>query len=301
MTTKEYINKWLAGTLSESEQQAFEKTQDFQELRKLDQHIKQFRAPAYESEMQYANLIKKLPQKTKVVSVKWMQPLLKVAAAVLMVIISYVLYDTFSIDRFQTETAAQSEIFLPDSSRVILNAQSDINYSAFNWQKNRSLQLQGEAFFEVAKGSNFDVKTKLGTVTVVGTKFNVISRRDYFEVVCFEGKVQVKFGDRSESITSGIMFRAINNEIVVRNIRQADGPSWILNESSFSSMPYAYVIDELSRQYDVTIKADSVNTNTLFTGSFVHDDLELALKAITRPLNLEFDVRGKEIILTSEN
>jgi ferric-dicitrate binding protein FerR (iron transport regulator) len=301
MKNKEYIEKWLEGSLSESERQAFEKTRDFKDLEKLDHALKQFKAPEYVSEEEYIKIQQKLQNETKVVPLKWLQPFLKVAAALLVIVVGYGLYNTFLTESIQTEMASQSELFLPDSSRVMLNAQSDISYGSYNWQSNRSLQLKGEAFFEVAKGSTFDVNTALGTVRVLGTKFNVISRGGYLEVVCFEGKVQIEFGARTESITPGVMFRVLNGKITVKNVKLADKPSWILNESSFTSMPYAYVIDELERQYNTVIKTKSVNTSLLFTGSFVHEDLELALKAITGPLNLQYTIQGKEIILTGEN
>jgi ferric-dicitrate binding protein FerR (iron transport regulator) len=301
MKDKGYIEKWLEGTLSESERQAFEKTSDYKDLEKLDHELKKFRAPDYVSEAEYIKIQQKLQQETKVVPLNWLQPFLKVAAAVLVIVVGYGLYNSFLTENIRTEMASQSELFLPDSSRVMLNAQSDINYSAYNWQKNRSLQLKGEAFFEVAKGSKFDVKTALGTVSVLGTKFNVISRGEYLEVVCYEGKVQIEFGAHTESITPGVMFRALNGEIMVKDVKLPDEPSWMLNESSFTGMPYAYVIDELERQYSTVIKTKSVDTSLLFTGSFVHDDLELALKAITGPLNLQFTIQDKEIILTGEN
>jgi len=300
MKNKEYIEKWLEGSLSESERQAFEKTRDFKDLEKLDHALKQFKAPDYVSEEEYIKIQQKLQNETKVVPLKWLQPFLKVAAALLVIVAGYGLYNTFLTESIQTEMASQSELFLPDSSRVMLNAQSDISYGSYNWQSNRSLQLKGEAFFEVAKGSTFDVNTALGTVRVLGTKFNVISRGEYLEVVCFEGKVQIEFGPRTESISPGVMFRALNGKITVKNVKLAEKPSWILNESSFNSMPYAYVIDELERQYNTVIKTKSVNTSLLFTGSFVHEDLELALKAITGPLNLQYTIQGKEIILTGE-
>lgn len=301
MKNKAYIEKWLAGTLSESERQAFEKTSDFKELEKLDRELKHFKAPDYASEGEYIKLQQKLQRETKVVPLNWLQPFLKVAAALLVFVVGYGLYNAFLKENIQTEMASQSEFFLPDSSRVILNAQSDINYRAYNWQKKRSLQLNGEAFFEVAKGSKFDVKTALGTVSVLGTKFNVISRGEYLEVVCYEGKVQIEFGTRTESITPGVMFRALNGEIMVKDVKLPDEPSWMLNESSFTGMPFAYVIDELERQYNTVIETKSVDTSLLFTGSFVHDDLELALKAITGPLNLKYTIGEKEIILTGEN
>ena len=303
MTTKEYIEKYLTGTLSETEQQAFEKTQDYNELQKLDDHLKNFKAPEYVPEMEYANLKRKLPSEAKVISVNWLQPFLKVAAAVLVVIAGYALYNTLlrDQDHIQTEMANQEEIILPDSSTAILNALSSIKYSSHNWQKNRTLQLKGEAFFEVNKGSKFDVNTMIGTVTVLGTKFNVVVRDEYFQVVCFEGKVQVEYKGGTNILTAGRMFRALNGETLLSDVKLADKPSWMLNESSFSSLPYAYIIDELERQYNVVVKTKSVNTAVLFTGSFVHNDLELALQALTRPLNLKYSVEGKEIILTGEN
>ena len=46
------------------------------------------------------------------------------------------------------------------------------------WKNERSVNLDGEGFFKVAKGSKFDVETSAGTVSVVGTQFNVKNRKD---------------------------------------------------------------------------------------------------------------------------
>jgi ferric-dicitrate binding protein FerR (iron transport regulator) len=301
MTTKEYIDKWLMGTLSESERIAFEKTKDFKELQKLDYHLKQFKAPDYAPQEEYINLKQKLPREAKVISINWLQPFLKVAAAVLVVIVGYGLYAMLLTENIRTQMANQSSFLLPDSSSVLLNAQSEITYGTYNWQENRELELAGEAFFKVAKGSQFDINTTLGTVTVLGTQFNVIARGEYFEVVCFEGKVQVAHEGGTENLTAGSMFRVLNGETLTADVKLAGKPSWTLNESSFSSLPYTYIIDELERQYDVVVETQSVDTAVLFTGSFVHSDLELALQALTRPLNLTYSIKGKEIILTGED
>lgn len=301
MTTKEYIDKWLMGTLSESQRIAFEKTKDFKELQKLDYHLKQFKAPDYAPQEEYINLKQKLPREAKVISINWLQPFLKVAAAVLVVIVGYGLYAMLLTENIRTQMANQSSFLLPDSSSVLLNAQSEITYGTYNWQENRELELAGEAFFKVAKGSQFDINTTLGTVTVLGTQFNVIARGEYFEVVCFEGKVQVAHEGGTENLTAGSMFRVLNGETLTADVKLAGKPSWTLNESSFSSLPYTYIIDELERQYDVVVETQSVDTAVLFTGSFVHSDLELALQALTRPLNLTYSIKGKEIILTGED
>jgi ferric-dicitrate binding protein FerR (iron transport regulator) len=301
MTQQDYIQKWLEGTLSEEERQAFEKTQDYTDLQKIDNHLKYFKAPYYNSEEEYAKVKTKLTKGAKIVSFDWVKPLLKVAAVLLIAVIGYGIFYSVSTVHLQTELANQSEFYLPDSSRVLMNAQSDLNYNSFSWQNNRSLELQGEAFFEVTKGSKFDVETSLGTVSVLGTKFNVKIRDEYFEIVCFEGKVQVEYENMKEILTAGKMFSALNRAAVVSNAKLEDRPSWLLNESSFNSLPYSYIIAELERQYDVEVTTKGIDTTVLFTGSFQHNDLELALKALTGPLNLTYKINGKEIILTSEN
>jgi ferric-dicitrate binding protein FerR (iron transport regulator) len=301
MTQQEYIQKWLEGTLTESELQAFEKTQDYADLQKLDDHLQYFKAPEYEPEKEYALVNQKLPKATKVVSVNWMNPLLKVAAVFLIAIIGYAVFSSISTVDLKTKLADQAEFYLPDSSRVLMNAQSELHYRSFNWQNNRKIELQGEAFFEVSKGSKFDVQTSLGTVSVLGTKFNVSIREEYFQVDCFEGKVQVEYEGKLDTLTAGKMFRAFKDEALVTNVKLDDQPSWLGNESNFKSLPYSYVIAELERQYDVSITTESVDMTVLFTGSFIHDELEIALQGITSPLNLDYEIDGKEIILTGEN
>ena len=71
------------------------------------------------------------------------------------------------------------------------------------------------------------------------------------------------------------------------------------NKSVFRSTPFSIVVDELERQYNISISGDQRNTQTLFTGSFYHENLDTALQAITIPLNLEFSINGNEVVLKS--
>ena len=63
-------------------------------------------------------------------------------------------------------------------------------------------------------------------------------------------------------------------------------PSWVNNESYFKSMPLSFVLNEFERQYNITLESQNIDTKQVYTGSFAHDDLELALKSITLPLNI---------------
>ena len=66
-------------------------------------------------------------------------------------------------------------------------------------------------------------------------------------------------------------------------------------------MPFKEVIQELERQYDVKVDAQEINTTVLFTGEFVNNDLNLALKSITLPLNIDYSiVDDRQIYLTGK-
>ena len=84
--------------------------------------------------------------------------------------------------------------------------------------------------------------------------------------------------------------------IIAREKETLLQPSWMNNESSFKSMPFSYVIREFERQYNVTINPQSIDLEQLFTGSFSHENIEMALKSITLPLNVKYNFKNKATI-----
>ena len=104
------------------------------------------------------------------------------------------------------------------------------------------------------------------------------------------------FQGKSLELTSGNTFKIYQGNQYLEAIGIAE-PSWIHNKSTFSSVPYEQVLDELERQYDITISGASVYNDTIFTGSFTHQNLDTALQAITIPLNLSYVMKGNEVVL----
>ena len=187
---------------------------------------------------------------------------------------------------------SQKTVFeLPDASKVSLNSLSSVAYDKKKWSKNRSLKLHGEAYFEVAKGSKFDVETSEGIVSVLGTKFTVKQRKNYFEVQCFEGVVGVSAKNNNYTLTKGKTFRIINNRSTLDSM-QAIQPDWTQNRSTFKSIPLHFVLDELERQYGIEIDVKNVDTDRLFTGGFDHTNVNAALESITSPFNLTYKKEG---------
>ena len=301
MTDEEYIKKWLDGTLSKEERKVFETTEDFQSLQELSRAIQAFQAPKYdvEAELQRLQISKARESKEgRVVHMGWTKTLLRIAAALVLMIGGYLLFFHQPVTVMETLAGEKSEFFLPDSSEVTLNAYSRLAYQKRSWKRKREVELDGEAFFKVAKGARFDVNTSAGIISVLGTQFNVKNRQDYFEVICYEGLVQVQRDEEVRKLPANQRFSILNG-VMISSAVQAPSPRWLGNVSAFQSVPVIQVIRELERQYDVNVAVSNLDPGQLFTGSFIHSDLELALKSITIPLHLKYHINGEQSVVLS--
>ena len=232
------IKKWLDNNLNTEEQNAFEQLTDYKELIQLNAALKNFKAPEFSIENTYTNLQPKLkPNSTK--TNNWLQPLLKIAA-VLVVGFSLFYYPTTLDTEIATTIAEQTHIELPDASKVSLNANSDLTYNKTNWATKREVQLNGEAFFKVAKGQKFNVITNDGIVSVLGTQFNVKQRKSYFEVTCYEGLVAVTHNNKTTQLEPGHTFLIRDGKLLANEKENAVQPNWLHGESSFKNQCYFF-------------------------------------------------------------
>ncbi|MBU2941015.1 FecR family protein [Lacinutrix sp. C3R15] len=298
MNKEELILKWLDNDLSPKELQAFEALEDYESLTKLAKYSKGFKAPEFDTEAVLETTLRGINAK-KSTTKKWFQPMLKVAA-ILAICLGIYYYTTTLDHSFTTDFAEKSSIELPDHSLVHLNAISKISFNKKNWNTNRTITLDGEAFFKVEKGSTFHVKTDAGTITVLGTQFNVKQREDYFEVVCYEGSVQINYNTGKSILKAGDSFLILNGKVTTATTTFVKQPEWLSHISAFSSVPLNKVLEEFERQYHVQFDTTNIETNTLYTGKFTHKNIDIALKSITQPLQLSYTKTNKTIILSRE-
>ena len=298
MKKEELIKKWLDYNLSTEELNAFEQLEDYNNIIQLDTALTDFKAPDFSIDNNYESIKPKLKKETAK-SNEWLKPLMKFVA-ILAIGFSIYYYTTTLDTHIDTIVAQHAKVELPDSSTVNLNANSTLSFNKNNWNDDREVRLNGEAFFNVAKGQKFDVITSIGIVSVLGTEFNVNQRKNYFEVTCYEGLVAVTHRDKTVKLKPGYTFRIINGKLRANEKENTTQPSWLRGESSFNSIPLKYVISELKNQYNIDISTNNVDTSRLFTGSFTHKNLDLALQSVTIPLNLGYSKSGKSIVLKRE-
>lgn len=186
---------------------------------------------------------------------------------------------------------------LPDGSEVLLNKNSSIVYS--DDFSERSLTLEGEAFFQVEKGSRFDVNTAEGVVSVLGTSFNVFGEDDLFEVQCYTGKVKVSLADQDSQDRLLLPQEETSlSQGSLAEVRSFDGtaPMWMNGWAfAYDAVPLKKVLKDLERRYDVRIEWDEKGAET-FTGEFETEDLDIALKTICLPYGFDYQIDESQIV-----
>ncbi len=293
-----FLSRWINGELSEEERKAFESHPEYTHYAKIMAGADALDLKEYDVEKELASLKSKRNQAPvkKQGSIIKLWPYFAAAASIALILGMFL----FNADAsYSTKYGEQLSVALPDGSEMILNAKSNAIFDEKNWDKNRLVTLEGEAFFKVKKGSKFTVSTKHGDVTVLGTQFTVQSLQSLFEVQCFEGKVSVTNLKNKEILTAGKAYRNLDNNNPQQWVFEAKEPSWITNTSSFRSIPLKYVFKELEEQYNITINTSSVDLSTIYTGTFPNNNKEIALNTVFSTLGINYSLSddGKTVVL----
>ena len=301
MDKETLIKKWLNDELSPAEKQAFEQGEDFAFYQAIIDNASHFKASNVSEPESFQEFQSAYQDKTTSVrSLRKYGSLLRIAAVLVIAFGVYFALFHNSSTEVQTLVAQQTTVELPDATQVILNADSKIEYNTTDWKADRQVSLDGEAYFKVAKGARFDVLTSQGTVSVVGTEFNVKQRNDYFEVQCYEGVVNVSSGNISKTLRAGDIYRRLNDKFS-QDKTTLTAPHWTQNRSMFKAIPFESVIAEMERQYNIKITLEHVNADRLFTGGFMHNDIEKALLSITQPMGLNYRIKASNDVVIHGN
>jgi len=302
MDNEYLVKKWLSDELSETEEIAFKAMDDAKLYEDIIEEAQNYKGEDYAKVISFEELDKHLSTEKSNPGTNWMTIAMRIAAVFVIGLALFTVFNQNNIQSFDTELAQTETITLPDNSIVNLNELSHLEYNKSKWDEKRTLDLKGEAFFDVEKGERFEVITEFGTVSVLGTEFNVISKEGTFKVSCYEGLVSVSYGNEEVKLPAGTEFtlqsgNGVKNEIAISE------PNWLKNMSVFNNAKLDAVFAELEQKYNVKIKyITDIDTIINFTGAFEHNNLENALKSITQPLNLTFTINSQEVeIKNTEN
>lgn len=307
------LARWLSGELSEAEQQELQARPDFVDFQRIATAGANLKMPSYnaatelvrlqarQEELKASAKVKKMPAKRSLGAIRYWSA---AAAAVAILAVAWFLLKPESPQEIYAAAGTPSvKTNLRDGSVAQLNAGSRLTFAV---EEQRLGNLEGEGFFEVEKSDiPFVVQTELGSVTVLGTSFNVYARGEDFRVSCSTGKVRVRFSgvDKPYELTPGMsVSRTGSNTVVEAATDEESTLDWLEGRSVFKSRPLAEVIAELERQFAVEVKLPSgFNVEKATTTSFVNTNLDQALAAVFEPVpRVSYLKEGRVISVTQQ-
>jgi ferric-dicitrate binding protein FerR (iron transport regulator) len=290
------LAKWLAGEMKGHELEAFQNTPEYTTYNRIATYSSQLEAPSFDGEKWYSTIVSKPKTSRKVIALhqNWW---FKVAAVFVVFLSLSLFYKTYYAISEYAGNGEQTSFLLPDNSKVVLNACSEISYKKWQWDTHRQLNLTGEAYFRVAKGKKFEVATNLGKVTVLGTQFDVKARNNRFDVTCYEGRVKVNYQNKEVIITKGKRVAFENGVAIEIPDHNATQPEWTSGEIAFTNENLDHILKELGRQYNITIELGKTTTDQLFTGSLPMKNLDQDLQILASTYHLQIKkVSSQKII-----
>lgn len=279
--------RWLSGDLSQEEYQDLKESGALKELEKITEVLDTFEIPAYDKTKglkQFETKHKTEKTKSRIISLKTIS---LIAAAALLIVAGLFLFKNEKTE-VKAALASQKVHTLPDHSSVILNAGSSIHYDEKKWEQARILDLEGEAYFKVEKGLKFIVHTKNGDVEVLGTSFNMRSWGEDLYVECYSGRVRVEGPDDFMILIKGEAIKIEKGTLGRKLSLNNSVPTWQEGLSKFMNTNVTEVLNEIGRQYNMKVIHQIKGTD--FSGSFVHNNIEEALKQVCKPMNLEWTI-----------
>ncbi len=200
-------------------------------------------------------------------------------------------------------------IELSDGSVVHLNSGTSIKYPVqFVEGKDRKIEIEGEAFFDVTPNENdlFKVKSNGALVTVHGTKFNFknFPEDSFSEIILTEGSVSVKSHENDNNISIKPNFKAklnkSGNDIEVTQVNTKLYTSWVDGRVVFRNENIDNLIMKLERLYNVSITNNNQNLSSNFFNATIfieNETIEDVLNYLKEVYNINYQVVNNKIII----
>jgi ferric-dicitrate binding protein FerR (iron transport regulator) len=207
-----------------------------------------------------------------------------------------------SYNILSTPRGGEYQLMLPDGTLVWLNAASSIKYPTAFIGKDRTVEVKGEAYFEVKHdvGKPFRVMAGSELIEDLGTAFNVNSYSDEasLNTTLIQGSIQInhaeilKPGEQSQMSKDGRI--KITNKVDLEAVM-----AWKNGRFQFNYAPLPDVLRQLGRWYDVDIQINGDLSSKKVWGKMQRDlNLSEVLDGL-RDIGVHFRIEGKKLMVTN--
>ncbi|PPL00551.1 FecR family protein [Parapedobacter indicus] len=210
------------------------------------------------------------------------------------------------------------QVTLPDGTKVWLNAASTLKYPSRFAGNERVVELNGEAYFDVTpvrkaansqirKSANsqripFKVVSNGQTVEVLGTQFNIEAYGGDSEIktTLVKGAVRIVPETASQpavTLSPGQQSRLAGESIVVNDVDIEPYVAWKLNMFHFKHTPFAEMMHQIERWYDVDVVYNSQIPQETFSGRMKRNVSLLGVLKLLKASEIKFRIEGRQLII----
>ncbi len=213
-----------------------------------------------------------------------------------------------------TPRGGQYSLRLPDGSTVWLNAASSLRYPTRFTGQTRTVELKGEAFFDIvpvaASGKSGAGKVPFivnihgrQTVKVLGTQFNINGYEDELSVktTLVEGSVEVSAQKGGSTLLKPKQQSALAKTGKLTVTEHADleeAIAWKNGQILFRDTDIRVIMRQIARWYDVDVIYQDDIPERLFNGGISRNSKLSSFLEILETSGIHFKVEGKQIIVT---
>ncbi|SHG10631.1 FecR family protein [Pedobacter caeni] len=178
------------------------------------------------------------------------------------------------MNTLETPPGGEYQLTLPDGTKVWLNAGSLLTYPTFFNNKERKVELKGEAYFEVTRNvkSPFKVVSKNQVVEVLGTHFNILAypNEEKNKTTLLEGSIRISSGKAKKKLKPGqeaIITTSTNQDILLEPADLEKNIAWKNGEFIFKGEDLKNIMKQISRWYNVEIVYQGKYDQTKYWGA----------------------------------
>lgn len=200
-----------------------------------------------------------------------------------------------------TIRGGQYQLILSDGSKVWLNAASSLRFPASFAGKERSVELTGEGYFEVARNPAMPFKVKINgesEVSVLGTAFNINAYPDErtMNTTLIEGSVNfTAVNGESVKLKPGQQAQSGSAVSVINNVDIDEITAWKSGWFNFDRADIASIMRQVSRWYNVEVVFQGQPSKKTFSGIVSRSHQISEVLKIMEKAGVRFRIDGRKI------
>lgn len=206
-----------------------------------------------------------------------------------------------------TNEGEKANIFLADSTQVIINSGSTLEYTT-DYINRRVVKLSGEAFFNVRTNPEkpFVVQLFNMNVSATGTRFNVLAypNEGRIETTLESGKIKISIqGKETIDVRSGqqVVYFTKTNNAVVRDVATETYTSWTENKLRLIDTPFEEALRRISRRYNVTFEIRNRDLLDLkYTATFIDESIEEVMQMLRTVSPITYKIYNRATLIDKQ-